>query len=77
MAIRLRNIKGNTWIALCAARSKAKEGDLYLDDGQHGALTDKFLVDLCHENYDRKTEQLIKQEEDPEAVAWQEKEYEL
>ena len=75
MAIRLRHIKGNTWIALCAARSKEKEGDLYIDDGQHDALSNKFLVDLCHSNYDEKTEQLIKQEEDPSLVKWWEREY--
>jgi hypothetical protein len=45
MAIRLRLING-VWIAICAARSVEKEGDVYLDDGQHHALGDKFARDF-------------------------------
>lgn len=32
-------------MALCAARSMPKAGDVYLDDGQHGALARKFWLD--------------------------------
>lgn len=60
MAIRLRKIN-NKWVALCAAEFKAKEGDVYLDDGQHDALTNKFLVDLCQEKPE--TNDLIKRQE--------------
>ena len=50
MAIRIRKVDGKT-IALCAAKSIPKEGDLYLDDSIHHALTTKFGLDF----YDRKT----------------------
>jgi hypothetical protein len=45
MAIRIRNINGAT-IAICAAISKEKEGDIYLDDNAHHALSAKFGLDL-------------------------------
>ena len=45
MAIRIRKIKGTT-VALCAAKSKPKKGDLYLDDACHHALTIKFESDF-------------------------------
>ena len=38
--MRLRLI-GETWIAICAARSVPKDGDLYIDDGQHHAVIAK------------------------------------
>ena len=41
MAIRLR-IVNEEMVALCAAKSSAKEGDVYLDDSMHYALTCKF-----------------------------------
>ncbi len=44
MAIRIRKIKGHT-IAICAAQSVAKEGDIYLHDGIHEALATKFSLD--------------------------------
>ncbi len=46
MAIRLRlvNKSSNRWEALCAAEHTACEDDVYLDDGQHDALTEKFLA---------------------------------
>jgi len=50
MAIRLRLVNG-VWVALFAARSIEKEGDLYLDDGQHHALGNKFSRDYS-EMYD-------------------------
>ncbi len=52
MAIRIRTIKnkqangGFSYIALCAAKSKPVPGDLYLNDGIHSALTDKFTNDF-------------------------------
>ena len=52
MAIRLRKVlcfagKGEwRWIAYCAAKSDAMSGDVYLDDSQHHALTDKFESDF-------------------------------
>jgi hypothetical protein len=45
MSIRIRNVDGVT-IAICAARSVAKEGDIYLDDAAHHALTIKFGLDF-------------------------------
>ncbi len=33
-------------VALCAAKHEAQEGDVYLDDAAHTALTDKFVVDF-------------------------------
>lgn len=44
MSIRLRKIK-NTWVALCAVESDKKRNDVYLDDGQHYALSCKFSDD--------------------------------
>ena len=44
MAIRIRKIEGTT-IALCAARSQPEDGDLYLDDNIHHALSTKFGLD--------------------------------
>lgn len=41
MAIRLRKIN-DIWVALCAVESDPKEGDVYMDDGQHYALACKF-----------------------------------
>lgn len=46
MAIRLRIVNGKL-IAICAACTVEKEGDFYLDDGQHYALMQKFDRDLC------------------------------
>lgn len=48
MAIRIREVDGHT-IAICAARSRAKAGDLYLDDNIHHALTTKFRLDFHSE----------------------------
>ena len=50
MAIRLRTVDG-VMVAICAARSVAKPGDIYLDDGAHHALTDKFAADFGSEGY--------------------------
>lgn len=48
MAIRIRKINGKT-IALCAAETKSKPGDLYLDDSIHHALATKFGLDWYSE----------------------------
>ena len=44
MAIRLRVVPEGL-VALCAARSVAKPGDVYLDDSAHYALAEKFWRD--------------------------------
>lgn len=44
MSIRMRVVDG-LLVALCAARSMPKDGDVYLDDGQHEALARKFRLD--------------------------------
>ena len=48
MSIRIREIKGKT-IALCAAKTKAQKGDIYLNDCVHHALSTKFGVDWVSE----------------------------
>ena len=45
MAIRLRKRDGG-YIALCAAESEPRRGDIYLNDGMHTALTRKFEKDF-------------------------------
>ncbi len=55
MAIRIREIKGHI-VAVCAAKTKAKEGDIYLGDAIHHALSTKFGVDWVSEG--RLTEDL-------------------
>lgn len=45
MAIRIRDIDGKK-VALCAAKSEPKDGDIYLDDSVHHALTTKFGLDF-------------------------------
>jgi len=49
MAIRIRIVNSET-IAVCAAKTEVKEGDVYLDDNQHHALAEKFLRDFDSEN---------------------------
>ena len=44
MAIRIRKIDGYI-VALCAAKTKPKKGDVYLDDSIHHALSSKFAMD--------------------------------
>jgi hypothetical protein len=51
MAIRIRSVEG-VMVALCAARSVGKVGDVYLDDAQHHALYEKFAEDFESEGYD-------------------------
>jgi len=50
MAIRIRRVDGVT-VAICAARSVEKAGDVYLDDGQHSALYEKFADDFRSEGF--------------------------
>lgn len=45
MAIRIREVKGQI-VALCAAKTRSKKDDIYLDDNAHHALMTKFTVDL-------------------------------
>jgi hypothetical protein len=45
MAIRIRTVNGVT-LALCAAETDPKRGDVYLDDDKHYALTMKFALDF-------------------------------
>ena len=45
MAIRLRQIE-DEMVALCAAKTRQKTGDIYLDDNAHHALSTKFAVDF-------------------------------
>ena len=47
MAIRLRKVDGY-YVALCVVEADAKVGDIYLDDGMHGALMTK-----CAEDFNR------------------------
>ena len=48
MAIRIRHI-GDVVVAVCAAKTTPKPGDIYLDDSAHHALTTKFGVDWVSE----------------------------
>lgn len=45
MAIRIRKA-GEKIVALCAAKSRPKKGDIYLDDASHHALSRKFEADF-------------------------------
>lgn len=44
MAIIIRNVNGVV-VALCAAETDPKVGDVYLDDAAHHALSTKFALD--------------------------------
>lgn len=50
MAIRVRKVNGKT-IALCAAETNERSGDLYLDDNVHHALSTKFGLDWYKEGW--------------------------
>lgn len=76
MAIRIRKINNKT-IAICAARSIEKPGDIYLDDGIHGALSAKFGEDFNSEyNLDIPTwdsqEREIEESNNPAREWWNE-----
>ena len=69
MSIRIREINGHT-VALCAAKTKEKKGDIYLNDRAHHALMVKFTVDLDSEGWlkkstpiDEKVKELMLKEE--------------
>ena len=67
MAIRIRKINDKV-IAICAARSIPKDGDLYLDDIVHHALSKKFIRDFIEEGlittaFDENDLQIIEKEE--------------
>ena len=51
MAIRIREVEGVT-VALCAAKTRARKSDIYLDDNAHHALYTKFAVDWESETVD-------------------------
>ena len=44
MAMRLRIVDG-IMVALCAAKTEAEMGDIYLDDGWHYAISQKYWRD--------------------------------
>jgi hypothetical protein len=54
MSIRIRTVDG-VRVALCAARSMPKPGDVYLDDADHYALADKFAEDFGGEGYNTRS----------------------
>lgn len=67
MSIRMRRV-GSTLVALCAARSIEKHGDVYLDDEQHHALAEKFSRDFaaegsCTRGFDTRDAELAELEE--------------
>ena len=47
MAIRIRKSLDGTTIAVCAAETDPKPGDVYLDDAAHYALSTKFALDFA------------------------------
>jgi len=52
VSIRIRRVGAEgRLVALCAARSIEKPGDVYLDDEQHHALAEKFRRDFESEGY--------------------------
>lgn len=48
MAIRIRKVNGEL-VALCAAKTMVRPGDIYLDDNAHHALYEKFYDDFKSE----------------------------
>ena len=61
MAIRLRRF-GDDLVALCAAETQAKYGDIYLNDTIHHALTAKFSRDFNLEGWTEKGERIPESE---------------
>lgn len=51
MALRIRMVNGVATVAVCAAKSIPKEGDIYLDDDQYHVVMNKFARDF-NEMYD-------------------------
>lgn len=54
MAIRIRKV-GKVTVAICAALSEPKKGDIYLDDDVHHALSTKFGLDWKSEGFLKKS----------------------
>jgi hypothetical protein len=57
VAIRLRTVNG-VHVALCAAKTKHIQGDIYLDDAWHYAISQKYWrdydeIDIVDDEYDR------------------------
>ena len=50
MAMRLREIDGR-WVAVCAAVTKPKIGDIYIDDAQAHAIRAKLSLDNLKDGY--------------------------
>lgn len=73
MAMRLRTVDG-VRIALCAARSVEKPGDIYLDDGWHYAISEKYWRDYeeIAIECDPKVIEIVEREEsnNPNREAW-------
>jgi len=76
VALRLRQVKG-IWIALCAAETDEQEGDIYLDDNLHYALSCKFARENVGEWSDPQhavlAETQKKRDAKQELVAWLER----
>ena len=71
MSIRVRRVDG-VLVALCAARSMPKNGDLYLDDAVHHALSAKFHADLLGETGWPQHETMEREESNnPNREAWE------
>lgn len=62
MAIRIRIVNGHM-VALCAAKTESKKGDVYLDDNIHHALSTKFAMDWNESWAEPLLIKLTKQEE--------------
>jgi hypothetical protein len=75
MAIRLRTVNG-VLVAICAARSMAKPGDVYLDDTTHYALAQKFRHDYgLDDPFLPETEIRDREESNNPAREWWERTY--
>ena len=61
MAIRLRCVDGK-WQALCAAKHKSYLDDIYLDDGMHHALSEKFMSDFKKMGFIKHPPEEVKEE---------------
>lgn len=76
MSIRIRVVDG-VMVALCAARSIEKPGDVYLDDAHHHALGEKFREDMQSEGYNTAPHDMVakalrerEESNNPERDSW-------
>lgn len=70
MSIRLRRVDGQL-VALCAARSVEKPGDIYIDDEVHYALAQKFALDNdLWETDEHRTRIEAEESENPNRAEW-------